>query len=161
MTIQALHTILTIFLIIGSCFGSVMATEQASSPESMKEQYSPAIMDFSSALPSEVPVTIYSDVAEESVSLVSLYAPCAIEKNTSIPVSTLITGSDGHPLPGIAVTITGSDNDPVYTSGITNENGQFSTDLILSGTTSGIILVAEVKQSATTVASDPVSVYFY
>ncbi|MBN1168215.1 MAG: hypothetical protein JXA44_13975 [Methanospirillaceae archaeon] len=90
--------------------------------------------------------------------LVSLYAPCATEKEAKIPVSTLIRGTDGSPLQGVAVTITGYGQEPVFASGVTNENGEFSADLTLSSQLRELTLYAHTESSVT---SDPVRIYLF
>jgi len=110
----------------------------------------------SSGIPGEL-----SGATMKSVSTVSLYAPCALEKNTSIPVSALISSENGYPVQGVGVTITGSDTKSVLATGITDNNGQFSTDLVLPGDMQEITLVAQTDIPGTPVLSDPVSVYFY
>lgn len=104
---------------------------------------------------------VFSGATPKSVSTVSLYAPCALEKNTVIPVSTLISSENGFPVQGVGVIITGSDTKSVLATGITDKNGQFSTDLVLPGDMQEITLVAQTDIPGTPVLSDPVSVYFY
>lgn len=139
MKILHSYAIIAIFLVSLLCTGIVSAKDQTASERAM---------------------TILSPLLTPTNTphLVSLYAPCASEKEAKIPVSTLIRGTNGLPLQGVAVTITGSGQEPVFASGVTDENGEFSADLTLSRELRELTLYAHTESSVT---SDPVSIFLF